>query len=273
MNLIYQSPKNQNSHLTLKERDAPSFPCKRLMQMRLISGRVLDFGCGSGIDVTFMKSNGFDVLGYDPHYFPIPPAGQFDTILCTYVLNVLLPDEQVQVIMAISELLKPGGKAFITVRRDVIKNGYRIHAKHLVEVYQCNVILPYKSLLRTDSCEIYEYQHINQLVTNSKVGCSFCYPDSTWELITESASAYAILDKKQISHGHTLIVPKKHQENYFILSEHSKTASIIVMDRAKLILDQRYNPDGYNVGINIGKAAGQNSNHAIIHLIPRFFTK
>jgi hypothetical protein len=91
MNLIYQSPKNPNSHLTIKERKYPSYPLKHLFSARLIQGRVLDFGSGSGIDVAFLRLNGFDTSAYDPHYAPEIPTGQFDTILCNYVLTSCCP--------------------------------------------------------------------------------------------------------------------------------------------------------------------------------------
>ncbi|MCA9982497.1 MAG: methyltransferase domain-containing protein, partial [Anaerolineales bacterium] len=80
-------------------------------------GRTLDFGCGLGADVAFLAAQGVDITGYDPHYAPTYPTEQFDTIMCHYVLNVLLPEEQAYVLMAISELLKPSGRAFFTVRR------------------------------------------------------------------------------------------------------------------------------------------------------------
>jgi len=97
MTLVYQSPKNPNSHLTIKERIYPSYPAKHLLTTGQIKGRVLDFGCGNGVDVTFLRNNGFDIVGYDPYYVPEIPNGQFDTIMCNYVLNVLLPEEQVHV--------------------------------------------------------------------------------------------------------------------------------------------------------------------------------
>jgi len=51
---LFHSPKNPNSHLTIKERDKPSFPTKKLLSMGLLKGRILDFGSGIGIDVDFL---------------------------------------------------------------------------------------------------------------------------------------------------------------------------------------------------------------------------
>lgn len=270
MNLVYQSPQNPNSHLTVKERQQVSFPARQLFDRRLLHGRLLDFGSGLGADVDFLRQKGLDITGYDPHYLPDPPQGRFDTVLCTYVLNVLLPEEQAHVLMAVAELLRPGGKAYFTVRRDLQREGFRIHAKHNVPTYQCNVKLPYRSLLRTEHCEIYEYQHYNRVPHPGAEDCPFCAPDPKGELITESATVFAILDKFPVSSGHTLIIPKKHIADYFELSAHTKTACWLVADRVKALLTERFHPDGFNIGINCGAAAGQTVGHVHIHLIPRY---
>lgn len=267
---IYQSPKNPNSHLTIKDRRYPSYPTKQLFLKGQIHGKVLDFGCGTGVDVDFLRKKGFETVGYDPHYAPEIPKGKFDTILCNYVLNVLLPEEQVQVLMAVAELLNPIGKAYYAVRRDITHGGFRKHTKHGVEVYQGNVILPYKTILGTEHCEVYEYQHFNQVKKSGQNACLFCAPDQDRELVTESATVYAMLDKFPVSKGHTLIIPKQHVADYFDLTERTKTACWLVVDRVKMLLAQRFNPDGFNVGINIGRAAGQTIPHLHIHMIPRY---
>ncbi|HOC20141.1 MAG TPA: bifunctional class I SAM-dependent methyltransferase/HIT family protein [Anaerolineae bacterium] len=270
MNLIYRSPQNPNSHLTVKERTQASFPVKYLLNQGLLRGRILDFGCGLGVDVAFLQARGFEAIGYDPHYAPDPPQGKFDTILCLYVLNVLLPEEQAHVLMAIAELLKPEGQAYFAVRRDIQRDGFRTHVKHNVSVYQCNVRLPYRSLLCTESAEIYEYRHYNQLPHSNPGACPFCAPDAERELLTESATTYAIFDKFPVSPGHTLIIPKKHVADYFDLSTHTKTACWLIADRVKMLLTERLHPDGFNVGFNIGLAAGQTIPHVHIHVIPRY---
>jgi ATP adenylyltransferase len=268
--MIVQSPKNPYSHLTVKERKWPSYPTKQLLSMGLIQGKVLDFGCGTGVDVTFLREQGHDVTAYDPHYAPEYPTGKFDTILCHYVLNVLLPEEQVQVLMAVSELLKPGGKAYFTVRRDIKRAGFRNHVLHDQKVYQCNVVLPFKSLIRVEHCEVYEYQHYNQAPQNGSAECPFCHPSAEREILSESATVYALLDGYPVSPGHTLIIPKQHVADYFDLSDRMKTACWLMVDRAKMLLTERFQPEGFNIGINVGATAGQTVPHVHIHLIPRY---
>jgi ATP adenylyltransferase len=261
---------NPNSHLTAKERDAISFPARHVLNKGLLKGEILDFGCGFGKDVVVLKDKGLDIIGYDKHHFPTYPQKKFDTIICFYVLNVLMPEEQARVLMEVSSLLKPTGKAYFAVRRDIVYEGFRTHKIHQKPTYQCKVILPYSSILKNDNCEIYEYVPFNQKPKPEKIECPFCFPDAELELITESATAYAIADKFPVSNGHTLIIPKRHVENYFDLTFREQSACIFMLNYVKEILQERFQPDGFNIGINIREAAGQTVPHAHIHLIPRY---
>jgi diadenosine tetraphosphate (Ap4A) HIT family hydrolase len=261
---------NPNSHLTAKERDAISFPARHVLNKGLLKGEILDFGCGFGKDVEVIKDKGLDIIGYDKHHFPTYPQKKFDTIICFYVLNVLMPEEQARVLMEVSSLLKPTGKAYFAVRRDIVYEGFRTHKIHQKTTYQCKVILPYSSIFKNDNCEIYEYVPFNQKPKPEKIECPFCFPDSELELITESATAYAIADKYPVSKGHTLIIPKRHVENYFDLTFREQSACIFMLNYVKELMQERFQPDGFNIGINIREAAGQTVPHAHIHLIPRY---
>jgi ATP adenylyltransferase len=262
------SPQNPNTHLTVKERKYPSFAARYLHQNNLLQGRILDFGCGLGKDVSFLQEQGFEVVGYDNYYYPDYPTGKFDTIMCHYVLNVLLPEEQTLVLMQIAELLQPTGKAFFTVRRDVKKNGYVYNPKRNATVYQCNVVLNYKSLLTAEHCEIYEYQHYNRLDKTSD--CVFCAIATDRELITETATVFAIYAQPALSKGHALIVAKRHISNYFDLSLKEQQACWFVANRVQQILQQRFNPDGFNISVSTTQAKGQTTEHTHIHLIPHY---
>lgn len=261
---------NQYNHLTAKEREMLSFPAKLLYKKSLLVGDVLDFGCGFGKDVELLESKGINIIGYDKHYFPKYPTKKFDTIICFYVLNVLMQEEQASVLMEISQLLKPTGKVYFAVRRDLQYEGFRIHKIHQKPTYQCNVVLNYKSIFKNENCEIYEYQHYNQIRSNENTDCPFCNPDSKRELIVESATAYAIFDKFPVNKGHALVIPKKHCSNYFELTFKEQSACMFMVNEVKKIIQKRFNPDGFNVGININEAAGQTVPHVHIHLIPRY---
>ena len=261
---------NLYSHLTAKERETLSFPAKLLLNKRLLIGDMLDFGCGFGKDVELLKGKGVNIIGYDKYYSPEFPTIKFDTIICFYVLNVLMPEEQANVLMEVSHLLKPGGKAFFAVRRDLHSEGFRTHKIYQKPTYQCSVRLSYKSIFKNENCEVYEYRHYNQLnrIENSK--CPFCNPDSNRELIVESATAFAIYDKFPVSNGHALIIPKKHCEDYFTLSFKEQAACWFMLNKVKQLVQEKFTPAGFNVGINIGAAAGQTIPHVHIHLITRY---
>ena len=95
-----------------------SAPARWLKEEGLITGSVLDFGCGRGYDA--------DELGatkYDPVSYPTVPLVRFDTILCIYVLNVVDEIKEERIIRDVQSLLKPGGKAYFVVRRDRIRYG------------------------------------------------------------------------------------------------------------------------------------------------------
>ncbi len=263
--------KNQNpyNHLTAKERDKLSYPARILLSKNLIKGKTLDYGCGLGKDVELLKKQGINISGYDKHYFPDYPTSNFDTILCFYVLNVLLPEEQTEVLIEISRLLKPRGKAYFAVRRDIKYEGFRTHKIHQKPTYQCIVKLGYKSIFKNENVEIYEYKHFNQ-IKRKNADCPFCNPEPERELILESATAYAIYDKFPVNEGHALIIPKRHCADYFSLSFKEQSACWFVLNKTKKIIFNEYHPDGFNVGININKEAGQTISHVHIHLIPRY---
>ena len=153
---------NSYSHLTAKERDAMSFPARMLLNGYKLIGEVLDFGCGFGKDVECLQHKGIPITGYDKHYFPQYPARKFDTILCFYVLNVLLPEEQAKVLIEVSSLLKPTGVAYFAVRRDLTFEGFRTHKVHQKPTYQCIVKLGFRSIFKNENCEIYEYRQYNR---------------------------------------------------------------------------------------------------------------
>ena len=99
--------------------------------------------------------------------------------------------------------------------------------------------------------------------------CPFCNP-SEEEIILKNDLCYARYDKYPVNKGHLLIIPFRHFENYFDATREEKVAFIELIDKAKDFLDKKFHPDGYNIGINIGKSAGQTIMHLHIHLIPRY---
>ncbi len=67
-----------------------------------------------------------------------------------------------------------------------------------------------------------------------------------------------------------VIIPRQHRETVFDLSEEEIAATFRLLARVKAWMDDRFAPDGYNVGWNCGRVGGQDLFHAHMHVIPRF---
>jgi len=98
--------------------------------------------------------------------------------------------------------------------------------------------------------------------------CIFCNTDI--EIISSTVLSFAIYDKFPVSSGHVLIIPKNHVSDYFQLSNKEKADLWLLVEEIKIILDNKFNPDGYNIGFNLGQSAGQTISHVHIHVIPRY---
>jgi diadenosine tetraphosphate (Ap4A) HIT family hydrolase len=98
--------------------------------------------------------------------------------------------------------------------------------------------------------------------------CPFC--DLGGRVVAENALAAALRDKEPASRGHTLVVPKRHCASFFDLTTEEVAACFALLrsERSKLLSELR--PDGFNVGVNDGAAAGQSIEHSHWHLIPRY---
>jgi diadenosine tetraphosphate (Ap4A) HIT family hydrolase len=99
--------------------------------------------------------------------------------------------------------------------------------------------------------------------------CPFC--DASPERILGSNDhAIAIPDGYPVADGHTLVVPRRHVNSLFDLSSEERAAVWALADEVRQQLFERFRPDGFNVGLNDGLAAGQTVDHAHVHVIPRF---
>ena len=99
--------------------------------------------------------------------------------------------------------------------------------------------------------------------------CIFCNYNKS-EIIAENRLAYAISDKYPVNEGHVLIIPKRHFVSFFEASEEEIKAIYSLLHEVKEMLDIQYEPQGYNVGANVGYHAGQTIMHFHMHLIPRY---
>ncbi|HRC80795.1 MAG TPA: HIT family protein [Sedimentibacter sp.] len=101
------------------------------------------------------------------------------------------------------------------------------------------------------------------------MNCIFCSIKKD-RIILENDDAFAVYDIFPVIKGHMLIIPKKHIINYFDADENTKKQLWKLVDECKNMADKKFTPQGYNIGINCGEAAGQTVMHLHIHLIPRY---
>lgn len=98
--------------------------------------------------------------------------------------------------------------------------------------------------------------------------CIFCAPER--EILAENVHAIAVFDSYPVSPGHCLILPRRHVVTVWELSDAEYAACYALVRELRPLLEARFKPDGFNVGVNCGEAAGQSVWHAHIHVIPRF---
>ena len=101
--------------------------------------------------------------------------------------------------------------------------------------------------------------------------CLFCSIQEGGErIIAQNDLIFAIEDGFAVTPYHTLIIPKRHVEDYFGLTEEETLASKSLLEECKKsILEKDSSVTGFNIGMNCGHDAGQTIFHCHIHLIPR----
>ncbi|MGH8739345.1 MAG: HIT family protein [Burkholderiales bacterium] len=97
--------------------------------------------------------------------------------------------------------------------------------------------------------------------------CELCRPEG---VLFESGFAYVRHDSNSLAAGHVIVVPKRHVAGFFDMSAAEQGSVLALLNRAKKRLELEHKPDGYNIGVNVGKAAGQARMHVHVHLIPRY---
>ncbi|WP_297550969.1 HIT family protein [Thermococcus sp.] len=99
--------------------------------------------------------------------------------------------------------------------------------------------------------------------------CPFCYPPEE-QLLYEDELVRILLDAYPASRGHLLVVPRRHVERWEDLREEEKLALIKGMELAMAVLRETLKAEAFNVGMNLGKEAGQTVPHIHLHVIPRW---
>ncbi len=146
--------KTVQSYNTAISRKTPSVPLRYLQDKGHLTGTILDYGCGKSADFRYLKKAGYIAEAYDPYWRPTDLTGlAFDTVLCTYVLNVVNAEVEDEILRSIESLLRKGGRAFITVRRDIKKEGKTTRG------FQRNVSLGLNVVKENSSYCIYSFSN------------------------------------------------------------------------------------------------------------------
>ena len=90
------------------------------------------------------------------------------------------------------------------------------------------------------------------------------------ERLLENEVGFVIYDGFPVSKGHCLIVPHRVYSDYFESTNEEVIGLQKLVLETKKLLDEKFHPDGFNVGINSGETGGQTVPHVHIHLIPRY---
>ena len=102
--------------------------------------------------------------------------------------------------------------------------------------------------------------------------CYFCHLAQTKEdiRIIEDDKFFADWDPAPVSKGHAFVSPKNHIESFFEAKPEEIKNIFEFILKVKKIIEAKYHPDGYNIGINDGRAADRSIDHLHIHIIPRY---
>lgn len=100
--------------------------------------------------------------------------------------------------------------------------------------------------------------------------CPFCDHVRAGRIRVDGQQAVAIADSNPLNPGHTLIIPRRHESDFFALNDIEQEAMLRLARKVHADLDAQHHPDGFNLGVNVGAAAGQTVDHVHLHVIPRY---
>lgn len=107
-------------------------------------------------------------------------------------------------------------------------------------------------------------------------GCVFCRiqeeaDDQENLVVYRGRLNFLILNLFPYTSGHSMVVPYEHTPSFATLAEATSTEMIEIAKRAQLALEAEYKPDGYNIGMNLGRSAGAGvADHLHLHIVPRW---
>jgi len=101
------------------------------------------------------------------------------------------------------------------------------------------------------------------------VKCPFCNPVAD-DIVAKNDLCYARWDRYPVSKGHLLVIPFRHTPDFFSMTAEERQAVLALIENCKEVIEEDFKPAGYNIGFNVGMAAGQTVMHCHCHVIPRY---
>ena len=99
--------------------------------------------------------------------------------------------------------------------------------------------------------------------------CPFCSP-SPGVIVLKNELCYARKDRFPVARGHMLVIPFRHEPDFFSLTFEERCAIMALAAECRQVIERTEKPAGYNIGFNIGAVAGQSIMHCHCHIIPRY---
>lgn len=120
----------------------------------------------------------------------------------------------------------------------------------------------------------WRYRYVSEAKNVS--GCVFCNApaanrDEEWLIVQRAVKNYVILNRYPYTAGHVMIVPYAHTADFAGLERETAAEMMLLSQRVQAAIDGVYHPDGFNLGMNLGRSAGAGiADHLHMHLVPRW---
>lgn len=123
----------------------------------------------------------------------------------------------------------------------------------------------------------WRYQYMKEAASGQQPDCFFCAAvksnqDEETLLVYRGAKAFVILNRFPYTSGHVMIVPYAHVAALNLCEEGTLAEMMLLAQRVESVFRNEYKPDGMNLGMNLGRAAGAGvEGHLHLHALPRWF--
>ncbi len=101
------------------------------------------------------------------------------------------------------------------------------------------------------------------------MSCPFCIP-KPWEVFYEGPLVLGLWNAYPVTPGHALLVTRRHVLDWFQATAEEQAELAAAAAVARACIEEKHRPDGYNLGLNCGEAAGQTVFHLHMHVLPRY---